>query len=217
MTTQLAIYNRALELIGETQLASLTEARSVRRKLDTVWDAGASGTGGVKACLEMGAWNFAMRTVEASYDPDVTPSFGYTYAFSKPSDFMKLDKICSDEELRSPILDYVDEQNHWYCAYDTIYLSFVSNHANYGGDLTIWPEYFIDMVVAYFAMRVSASTTKDDDKTLALEARLKRAKISAKSSDAANQPPGVQPRGSWIRSRSEGNRGDRGSRTTLIG
>ena len=44
MITRLQLYNSALLLLGERNLASLSENREPRRLLDHVWDTGASQT-----------------------------------------------------------------------------------------------------------------------------------------------------------------------------
>ena len=76
--TQLQVYEQAIQALGETAISALTDNRSIRYELDKVWD-----SNGREYCLELGLWNFAMRTAEVSYDPDVGPSYGYQYAFSK--------------------------------------------------------------------------------------------------------------------------------------
>jgi len=214
MTTQLKLYNRACQFLGETRLASLTENRIVRFELDDVWE-----DGGVRRCLEAGLWNFAMRSVEVSYDPDVTPDFGYQYAFSKPSDWVRTAAMCSDEYFQVPLLAYVDEQDYWYCDLDTIYISYVSDDSNYGGDLSRWPETFADYAAMYFAVRVAPVLMKNNTRgRQALKKELRRTLIDAKNKDAMNEPVKFPAEGSWSRSR-RGNtsRLDRGSRSVLMG
>ena len=59
MTDKLSIYNGALSILGERRLASLTENREPRYKLDDVWD-----NNFVRRLLQMGQWQFAQRTVQ---------------------------------------------------------------------------------------------------------------------------------------------------------
>lgn len=217
MANQLSLYNRAIEVLGETRLASLTERRPIRFALDTVWEGGASSTGGVRAVLEMGLWNFAIRTVEASFDPDVTPDFGYRFAFSKPSDWVRTAALCTDEYFRSPLLDYRDEQDYWFCDFNIIYVQFVSNGATYGGDLSLWPESFTQAVATYFASRVVTGHTKDLEKVQLVNEQLRRHLMEARNRDAVNNPTAFPPAGSWVRARGGNDRGDRGSRNTLMG
>jgi hypothetical protein len=104
VTTQLDVYNDALLLCGERFLASLTEEREPRRLLDRVW-----ASNGVRTCLEMGQWNFAMRSVQIDYDSGVQPAWGYNRAFAKPTDWVLTSGLCSDEFMRSPLTRYIDE------------------------------------------------------------------------------------------------------------
>ena len=69
MPSQLSIYNGALSILGERKLASLTENREPRYKLDDVW-----GNDLIRRVLQMGQWNFAKRTIELDASPSVTPS-----------------------------------------------------------------------------------------------------------------------------------------------
>ena len=134
MTSRLTLYNGGLRILGERSLLSLSENVEARRRLDTAWDGGA-----LKYCLEAGLWNFAMRTVELTYSPSVAPSFGMRYAFDKPDDFVRTGGIWSDESMKSPLLEYRDEGPYWFAELDTIYLSYVSNDAQYGADMSLWP------------------------------------------------------------------------------
>ena len=89
---KLSIYNGALLFIGDRQLSALTDNVEPRRLLDGVWD-----RDGIDTVLEHGQWNFAMRSAKYEYSPSVTPSFGHSRAFEKPSDFVRLCAMCSDE------------------------------------------------------------------------------------------------------------------------
>ena len=83
-TQQLGLYNGALRLVGNTKLASLTVNEEAQWLLTDVWN---DGNGAVQACLEEGLWFFATRTSMLGYDPTITPSFGYAFAFEKPADW----------------------------------------------------------------------------------------------------------------------------------
>ena len=215
--SKLGLYNRAIRVLGETRLRSLTENRTVRHHLDEVWDGGESGDGGVKACLEMGLWNFALRSVEASYDPDVTPDFGYQRAFSKPSDWVRTAQVCTDEHFTNPLLDYRDERGYWFAEYDTLYFQYISNHADFGGDLSRWPESFIQVVADYFALQVASTHTKDKERVAMIDERLRKDRLEARSRDAMNDPVKFPAPDTWVLSRRGRRSGDRGSRNSLIG
>ena len=95
--SQLSLYNGALTILGERKLSSLTENRETQYKLTDIWDNDA-----VNRCLQMGQWNFAMRAVQLDASPSVTPSFGYQYAFDKPTDYIRLSGLCTDEYYKNP-------------------------------------------------------------------------------------------------------------------
>ena len=219
MGTRLDIYNDALLLCGERFLASLSEAREPRRLLDQVWD-----SNGVRYCLEQGQWQFAMRTQQLDYDPSTEPTFGYRRAFNKPTDWVLTSALCSDEFFRVPLLAYADELAFWYAELDTIYVKFVSDDSNYGGDLAKWPATFHDYVAAHFASKIITKTSASKERIAFLMGNpgdldggeLGRRMKIAKSRAAMTQPAQFPAQGGWTSSR-QGRRGERGSRTRLIG
>ncbi len=154
MTTKLQIYNGALSLIGDRLLASLTESRESRRLLDLVYD-----DDGVKACLEAGQWYFAMRSQKITYDPSISPTWGFRRVFDVPSDHVRTCALCSDEQFEIPLINYREEANFWYTDIDIIYVRFVSQDTNYGFDLSLWPQSFTEFVKAHFAYKISPTVT----------------------------------------------------------
>ena len=217
---RLALYNAALLLCGERFLASLTEEREPKRLLDQVWS-----TNGINAVLEQAQWHFAMRTARIEVDPAFpVPDFGYQNAFSKPDDWIRTSAVCSDEFYRVPLLEYADEMGYWFANIEPLYVKFVSNGAQYGSDLSLWPASFCDYAGAYFASRIISKLSGDKasqhqalfgqngkggilDRTLSL----------AKSKAAMTQPTQFPAQGSWTSSRRGGRPSDRGNRGQLIG
>ena len=84
LTNKLSIYNGALLFLGARQLDALTDNVESRRLLDSVWD-----RDGIDTVLEHGQWNFAMRSAKYEFEPSITPAFGHSRAFEKPSDFIR--------------------------------------------------------------------------------------------------------------------------------
>lgn len=201
MATILSIYNAALAELGQRDLQSVTEQSQARWVLDALWDAGL-----VKQCLEQGIWNFALRTVKATNDP-TSPSFGYAYRFSKPSDWVRTKQISSSDKFDPPLNDYADEGSYWYANVTPLYIQFVSNHPSYGANLSRWPESFIRAVTMHLAMLAAprllphAQATEILRGQQGLIVRSRGAMKDAESKDASNQPPEFTPLGSWARSR----------------
>lgn len=193
-TTKLALYNDAMRKLGHERLASLAEASTARYALDDVYDSNLS------FCLEAGFWNFAMRAVQIDSSASVTPTFGYTYAFTKPSDFVRLYKMSAEETMLTALNDFVDEPNYWFANPDPLFVKYVSSDTAYGADLSIWPATFSEFMALRLAVetckRITGSAPSEE-----MKRDLKRAKADALSKDAMNEPPGRMPEGSWVSSR----------------
>ena len=214
--SRLSIYNDALLLAGERAIASLTDETEGRRLLDQVWN-----NNGVDACLEEAQWNFAMRTIQIDYDPGITPSYGYNRAFDKPSDWILTSGVCADGFFRVPITRYVDEAGYWFSDLDTIYVRYVSNDANYGGNLGLWPRSFTEFVAAHFASKIVLKLSNDLQKQMQFvnpanpEHGIRgRALLHAKSRCAMAGPTLIPAEGRWAVSRTRGVARRDGGRTT---
>lgn len=215
MTDKLSIYNGALTILGERRLANLTEDREPRHELDDVWD-----NGMLDRCLQMGQWNFASRSVELTASPSVTPSFGHQFAFDKPpADFIRTMMLCHDEFFNRPVTRYNDEGQWIFADIEVIYLKYVSNDSQHGGDYSLWPANFTEFVEHYMAYKVAPRLVGIDLNERTLEAKFERALLKAKNTDAAEGPAKFAPKGGWSSSRQGFRSGtsDRGNRSRLIG
>jgi hypothetical protein len=215
MTDKLSIYNGALNILGERKLADLDENREPKYQLDDVWD-----NDMINRCLQMGQWNFAARSVQLEASPSITPSFGYQYGFDKPpADFIRTMMVCYDEYFAMPITRYSDEGQWIFCDSELIYLKYVSNDSQFGGDFSLWPPNFTEFVEHYLAYKVAPRIAGLDMKERTMEAKFERALLKAKSSDAMESPAKFAPKGGWSSSRQgfRSGRNDRGNRGRLIG
>lgn len=209
MATRLGIYNEALRAIGERRLASLTENREPRRLLDDVWDGN-----GVRYCLERGQWNFAMRTVALEYTSSIEPPFGYGRAFTKPTDLVRICGLSAEAYFNNPLSQYVENAGYWFAEPDTIYVQYVSDDDQYGGDLSLWPETFSTYVAMHFATEIAPKLSVSGSKVQAVEEKAKKSLTDARSNDAMSGPTQFAPMGSWAGARLGGGRmsGRRGGR-----
>lgn len=200
---KLSLFNDALTLCGERMLASLTEERESRRLLDQAWAAGA-----VNFCLETGQWNFAVNSIKLVYSPSTSPPpFGFRYAFDKPDDYIRTMAVSIDEYFRCPLIRYVDEANFWFADEDTLYIRYVSNLPEYGGNMGKWPGSFTEMVSSYLASKVVTKLTQDNGRWAMVRKDYEDRRKEAKSNDAMNEPTTFPPRGSWVRARTAGRNG----------
>lgn len=191
---KLGLYNGALLILGERKLSSLSEAREPRRALDDAYDSA------IEYGLSRGFWNFAMRAIQVDSSASVTPTFGFNYAFTKPSDFVRLYNFGSTETFDPPLMTVVDEPNYWFANVDPLYVKYVSNDNAYGGDTSIWSETYADYIMTRLAIKTCKRITgkAPDTDMFALE---KKALAVARSQDAMDEPPGFPPRGTWVNSR----------------
>ncbi len=214
MTDKLSIYNGALTILGERKLASLTENREPRYKLDDIFD-----NNFVDRVLQMGQWQFAQRTVQLDSSPSITPSFGYIYAFDSPVDWLRTMGVCYDAYFQVPITRYSREGQWWFSDADPIYVKYVSNDIQFGADFSLWPPNFVEMAEHYLAMKVAPRLTGLDYNSNELARWYKMWLGEAKATDAMEEPAKFAPKGGWARSR-QGFRNadfDGGSRNQLIG
>jgi hypothetical protein len=169
--------------------------------------------------LEQGQWKFALRTSKLTYSTDVIPTFGYSKAFERPIDCVKLAKVCSDEYLKTPLLNYTEEAGWWFADLDEIYVSYVSDDADFGLDYANWPETFSTFVATYLAAQSGLRINQSERTVEKLEKELTKVKRDALSKDAMQGPTQFLPAGLWTSARHgrRGSRTDRGSRSNLIG
>ncbi len=214
-TDRLALYNIALFDLGDRKLDSLTEAREPRFLLDEVFT---RGGGAIRAVLEQGLWNHAIRTVQIDKSASITPAFGYPNAFDMPTNFVRLVQISPGENFLGTLMRYEIEAGILYTDVDPIFMRFVSDSSDYGNDLSLWPETFTLWVGHWLGQQIMAKLLNDKDQ----EAYMKRGKrllADARSKDAQQEPTRWPPLSSWASARLNrvGPRRDRGSRSQLTG
>lgn len=160
MTSKLGIYNAALFIIKERKLSLITDSVESRRLLDDVYD------DTLAYMIEGGLWDFARRSVELSNDEGVTPDFGYSYAFERPSDYVRLVSLSANERQRPQLEDFTEEGSYWLANVDTLYLTYTSNDTAYGYDMSGWPMTFVRAFEHELALRIAPRLTAMSDAAL---------------------------------------------------
>lgn len=195
MADKLSLYGGACLALGERRVSSLTENSVMRRRLDTAWDSGV-----VRGCLGRGLWNHAMRSVRLDYSPSVEPPFGLRYAFDKPTDWVRTAIVAHDPYFSNALRRYSDEAAFWFADLDAIFVRFVSDDPSFGMNFGAWPENFTEFVEHSLAFKVAKSTTGSNTDADALEARVKRLLVKARSTDAMDEATTSIPSG-WVAAR----------------
>lgn len=195
-TTKLRIYNAALSLCGETGLVDLSEEREARYALDRAFDNGL-----IKTCLEAGQWNFAIRSSALDPDDSIQTDFGYSNAFPLPVDYVRFAGVCEDEYYECPLQRYQIERGMIFSDLDQIYIRYVSDDAEYGMDMSLWPETFCRYVEATLAFNVCLDINQSDTKQMKLEVLMKKKLDDAMNKDSQAEPAILIRSGGWATSR----------------
>lgn len=213
MATKLGLFNAALIELGHNKASDTGEPTEGPRLLAEVYN------DVVAECIAEASWNFAMETVKLDADTGVTPSFGYTEVFAKPTDWVRTIGISQDEYFYFPEINYYDDANYFSADSSPLYMRYVSNDTGLGLELTRWPAQFTRYVSLVLADRIARRLTDDEGLILRLRDDKERQGKAAKNTDAMNEPnPKFAPPGSWTSSRwGRLSRGDRGSRGNLTG
>lgn len=213
--TKLGVWNDSMGIIGERNLASLTEDVEARYALDGAWDKGAVSYGGPIYCLELGYWNHATRSAAINYSPSVEPPFGFTRSFDKPVDWVRTVSIAPDPYFLNPMTQYADESDFWFSDLDVIYVKYISKDMSYGLDLSLWPMSFEDFVALYLADMVVERLTSSATKQESVHKQWREAKSRANGIDGTNKPTQMIPTGTWASARGGAWGNSRNSRREL--
>lgn len=187
------IYNKALFIIGLDEIVSNTDDSNRRSKCDVC-----VGLGLVETVLEDVGWAFGLTSQKITYDPSLEPGWGFQRVFAKPSDMHRISGIFFDEHFSSPIKDYRDEGDNWFCGVDVIYVEYVKTSFLTNPDS--WPQYFSNLVSSHMAVEICVSLGGDIENA---EKYLERNSNEAESTDAMSSPPQMIRAGSWVRSKRE--------------
>lgn len=199
MTDKLSLYNGALSLIKERRLATVTDDRPERYHLDDQYDKS------IQYMLSQGFWKFAKASVAIDSDTDVEPEFGPRYAFTKPTDLVRMISISEHEQFWPQLESFSEDNTYWFADCDPLYVSYVSNGVTYGYNLGRWTPTFILAVEYDLAVRVAPThTAMSEAEMRRLRSDAVRAMRDARSKDAMSGPAGQYPPGRLTTSRATG-------------
>ena len=192
-----AIYNDALLIMGLDEITSNTDDSNRRTKLDRVLDASL-----VLGLLEDVGWTFAQQSTKIEYDPSLEPAWGYRRVHQKPNDLARIVGLFYDEYFQNPLKLYIDENNHFYCGQDEVYLQYVSK--DWLVSPSQWPAFFRELVAAKMAKNAAKSLKNEGADYDRSKEEYDERRSSALSNDAVSSPPRILANGSWVRARTRG-------------
>ncbi len=200
-TTKLGLYNGALRILNTNRLATLTDDRPERFILDDVYD------DSLTMILEEGDWNFAQRSVELAASVDLEPGFGYTFAFERPDDYVRLITISGNAYYWPMLEEYIEEVTStgdqvFLTFVSPLYLRYVSNGNNFGLNLGQWPIAFARAVEYDLAQRIASHVTSMSAQEFDNLHRMARKVIgAARAKDARAQGQEYPSPGRMVRAR----------------
>lgn len=190
------IYNDALLILGLDEITANDDDSERRAKLDRTLDSGL-----VADILEDTSWQFGFKSTKITFDPSVQPAWGHRYAIPKPADLHRIDGIYTDEYMGTAVDRYNDEEGYWFCAYQEIYLSYISE--SFVSNPSGWPNFFRRYIAAKMA-KDAAPGLVDQQREDRVVSVYEERKSSAMSVDAMQSPPRKIAEGNWTQSRFRG-------------
>ena len=156
-----------------------------------------------RSTLRTHPWNFAIKRVEILPDATYTPEFGFTHAYVKPVDFIRLIGFYED-------LGFVTNRGEFDLENDYILKDGTDNEAinvRYVSDVTNvgkMDPLFIDLFALNLAIRMAPQFTGGEARVKTLVAIHKEVKGEATAIDGQERPPRRKQSSGWLRKRRQG-------------
>lgn len=189
MLSAVAICNRALEKLGATPITSLSddsrEGRACNRTYEPLRN----------KLLREHVWNFAVKRDDLAA-ATTTPSWGYSYEFPLPDDFLRLLEI---QDIADYQIEAADDGTRVIRCDDAgpIYIRYVALVT----DTAKFDPLFDEALACLIAFELCEELTQSNNKKAAAGEDLRRALQTAKTVDAQENPPDELSDGGWWDSR----------------
>jgi hypothetical protein len=188
--------NSALQRLGAARILSLADNTREARSCTVAYDSNR------RAELRAHLWNFAVKRVVIAAD-STAPAFEYTYAFTLPSDCLRV-IIPLDNELDWQIEGRKILTNSLNSPYGGASSTSASLSLKYIADIddpTLWDSQFFDILSMAMAMDMCEDLTQSNTKYQLITKNYDEAVSIAKRTDALENLPSDAPDSSWITAR----------------
>ena len=171
----IAICSAALHLIGAEEIGSFTDETREARLCASIYSTLRQNL------LQKHNWRFSVRQEQLNR-LDAVPLFGFAYAYSLPTDFLRLvGKV-------NPSYPHQIFGNKLYTSLDTVYATMqVDTDAQY------YPAYFTHLFQLELAALLASALLEDENKTDKFMAFAQRQMIVARNIDSQNNTASVIP------------------------
>lgn len=193
-TDDVAVCNLALDHLKQVSIANIEDPETEVEDLMSRQFPQAR-----RATLRMHPWNFASKRIALTPSTGAEPVVGYTRAFKKPVDFIRLlHRLDSDgQALRT---EYDLEGDYLLMdgdANETIYIKYTFDQSDMGK----WDPLAIDLLAVNLALRVSSKFSGSEARAKALRDLLIEIKGDARAIDGQERPPRLRERSAFLSAR----------------
>lgn len=152
-----------------------------------------------RATLRMHPWNFASKRVALTPSTGNEPVVGYTRAFAKPNDFLRLlHRFDSDGQ---PMRTEYDLEGDYLLmdgdADETLYIKYTFDQTNIGK----WDPLAIDVLAINLALRIASKFSGSEARAKTLQEMLVQIKGDARAIDGQERPPRKREYSAFIAAR----------------
>jgi len=178
-TTDISICAAALQLIGAEEIESFLDETREARICASIYPTVK------KDMLQSSAWRFSIRQEELNR-LTTTPLFDFSYAYSLPSDFLRL------VGKQNPTSKHQIYENKLYTDLTPVYASL-----QYDVDEQYFPAYFTRLMQLEMAAMLAAALLEDENKADKFGAFAKTQMIKARNIDSQNNTSSTIPAGAF--------------------
>jgi hypothetical protein len=169
----------ALQLIGEEEIGSFEDESREARVCAAIYPTLRANI------LQQKTWRFSIRQEQLN-QLVATPLFGYAYAYSLPSDFLRL------VGKNNPSIRHQIFENKVYTDLSTLYANL-----QYNVDAQYYPAYFTHLLQFELAALLASALLEDENKTDKFMTFARRQLILAGTIDSQNNSSSAIPAGAF--------------------
>lgn len=156
-----------------------------------------------RANLRIHPWNFAMKRIQITPSGDYTPEFGFTHAYAKPSDFVRLIGFYDDLGSRLTEVDY-DLEGDYILRNGTDGAAINVRYVSDVTDVSKFDPLFIDLFAVNLAIKLSPNFSGSEARVKSLVELRKDILSNATAIDGQERPPRRIQTSKFIQSRKRG-------------
>jgi len=198
--SEIAICNLALSHLKQKAIVALDPPTSEPEQICAAWYQMVR-----RATLRLHPWNFAMKRVEITPSGDFTPEFGFTHAYAKPADFIRLigfyddlgNRVSGDENDYDLEGEYIVKNGEDGTAINVRYIFDLE-------DVNKMDPLFIDLFALDLAIRLAPRFSGGEARVKTLASLRQEVLASATAIDGQERPPRRIQRSRFIQARRQG-------------